>query len=40
MFESLMTKEDLKRRIREACSSMIPEMLFRVTQNFVERINK
>ncbi|KYN27164.1 hypothetical protein ALC57_03507 [Trachymyrmex cornetzi] len=34
------TKEDLKRRIRTACTKVNPEMLFRVRQSFVKRINK
>jgi len=35
-----MTKEDLKRRICTVCVNVTPEMLFRVRQNFVKRINK
>ena len=39
MSQRSTTIEDLKRRIRDACVSMTPDMLFRVRQNFVERIN-
>jgi len=38
MFLREKTKEDLNRRIREACVSVTLEMLFK--QSFVRRINK
>lgn len=40
MFESPTTKENMKLRIRDACTSVIFEMLSNVRNNLLIRINK